>query len=124
VVVGHQFSFAELFPLVVFGLYILATGLSVTMVILAVVSRFGQLVPQSKIFFGHIIGTYGKDYRKYTTDILAMRDADWIKDVSAQIVEVSQIALTKHRLVRRGAQFTFLAFMLWVLAFIALLTMQ
>ena len=53
-----------------------------------------------------------------------MKDADWIKDIGSQIVEVSHIALTKHRLVRRAAQFTLAAFVLWVLAFVVLLTMQ
>lgn len=121
---SHQYSNALIIPVVVFGLYILATGLSVGLVITAVMSRFAELAPQSKVFFGHIIRTYGKDCGKYTADIQAMKDADWIKDIGGQIVEVSHIALTKHRLVRRAAQFTLAAFVLWVLAFVVLLTMQ
>jgi hypothetical protein len=124
VLAAHQSSNAIIIPVAVFGLYVLATGLSVGLLITAVMSRFAELAPQSKVFFGHIIRTYGKDCGKYTADIQAMKDADWIKDVGGQIIEVSHIALTKHRMVRRAAQATLGAFVLWVLAFVVLLTMQ
>lgn len=115
---------ALIVPVVVFGLYLLTAGSSVGLVIMAVTSRFTKLAPESKIFFGHIIRTYGKEFWKYAADVQAMDDADWVKDISAQIVDVSHIALAKHRLVRYAAQSTFGAFVLFVLAFIVSVTMK
>lgn len=101
-------------------LYLIATAISIVQVILAVVSRFGELAPQSKVFFGHIIKSYGKDYSKYVRETLTLSDRDWAEEIGTQIVEVSHIALTKHKLVRRAAWFTLLAFGGWLISLIAI----
>jgi hypothetical protein len=102
-------------------LYGTLTVLAVFLLISAVISRFGELAPQSKSFFGHITRQHGKDYTKYCRAVSEMSDEDWCEDISGQIVEVSHIAATKHRLVRTAAQATAMAFLLWCATLIAML---
>jgi hypothetical protein len=100
------------------GLYALAAVGSVIVVITAVISRFGDLAPQSKVFFGHITKQYGKDYERYVRETINMTDKDWAKQVGNQIVEVSHIACCKHQLVRKGAICTLVAIVLWFMTLI------
>lgn len=101
-------------------LYIIATTTSIILVILSVMSRFGELAPSSKVFFGHIHRQYGKNYGKFVRETMHMSDAEWAEEIGPQIVEVSHIALTKHKLVRRAAISTLAAFMLWIVALITI----
>lgn len=105
---------------VLMTVYVLAAAISVGIVVWSVMSRFGELAPKSKVYFGHIIRQYGKDYGKYVTDMKAMTDEDWANEIGTQIVEVSHIALTKHSLLRTAAKFSLAAFVLWVAVLVAL----
>jgi hypothetical protein len=77
----------------------------------------GELAPRSKIFFGHIARDYGNDCERYIRDTSGMTDADWARDLGSQIVEVSHIALAKHKRVRRAAICVFIALILWFVSF-------
>jgi hypothetical protein len=52
-----------------------------------------------------------------------MTDADWARDLGSQIVEVSHIALAKHKRVRRAAICVFIALILWFVSFAFLFIM-
>ena len=101
-------------------LYVLAAAFSVGLVVLSVMSRFGELAPKSKVYFGHIIQHYGKDYSKYVAEMKAMNNDSWATEIGTQIVEVSHIAVTKHNLLRTAAMLSLVAFVLWVAALFAL----
>ena len=107
-----------------FAAYVLASLLSLGFVIWAVMSRFGELAPRSKVFFGHIARDYGNDCEKYVRETSGMTDADWAKDLGSQIVEVSHIALAKHKRVCRAAICVFIALILWFLSFAFLFIMS
>jgi hypothetical protein len=104
--------------------YVGASLLSLGFVIWAVMSRFGELAPRSKVFFGHIARDYGNDCEKYVRETSGMTDADWARDLGSQIVEVSHIALAKHRRVRRAAISVFIALLLWFVSFAFLFIMS
>jgi hypothetical protein len=89
----------------------------------AVMSRFGELAPRSKVFFGHIARDHGNDCEKYVRETSGMTDADWVRDLGSQIVEVSHIALAKHKRVRRAAICVFIALILWFVSFAFLFIM-
>ena len=97
--------------------------LSLGFVIWAVISRFGELAPRSKVFFGHIARDYGNDCEKYIRETSGMTDADWARDLGSQTVEVSHIALAKHKRVRRAAICMFIALILWFVSFAFLFIM-
>jgi len=107
-----------------FAAYVVASLLSLGFVIWAVMSRFGELAPRSKIFFGHIAWDYGNDCEKYIRETSGMTDADWVRDLGSQIVEVSHIALAKHKRVRRAAICVFMALILWFVSFAFLFIMS
>ena len=94
--------------------------ISVVLVILSAMSRFGELAPQCRVFFSHIAKRYGKDYEKYWEESGQMTDAQWAKELSGQIVEVSHIASSKHKLIKWSAVFTLAALSLWAGAVVAL----
>jgi Family of unknown function (DUF5706) len=106
-----------------FAAYMVASLLSLGFVIWAVMSRFGELAPRSKVFFGHIARDYGNDCEKYVRETRGMTDADWARDLGSQIVEVSHIALAKHKRVRQAAIWVFIALILWFVSFAFLFTM-
>ena len=96
--------------------FVVVSAAAVFILISAVMSRFGELAPASRVFFGHIIKKYGKDYGKYASEVTKMTEQEWAEEVCTQIVEVSHIALTKHQLVRRAAIFTLVAFTCWLVS--------
>lgn len=106
---------------VLLALYGVATVAAVVLIICSVMSRFGELAPQCKVFFGHIVKQYGKDYGKYCREAKAMTDDQWAEELGSQIVEVGHIAAAKHKLVRRAAVCTLIAFTLWIATFIAMI---
>ncbi|MGH7823840.1 MAG: Pycsar system effector family protein [Candidatus Binatia bacterium] len=116
-------SFAFWAPFVVLIVYAVASLLSLIFSILGVYSRFGDLAPQARVFFGHIAKAYGRDYEKYIRDTINMTAADWARELGTQIVEVSQIASVKHKMVRRAAISVVIAAFLWTLLFVVLLLM-
>jgi hypothetical protein len=52
-----------------------------------------------------------------------MADADWVRDLGSQIVEVSHIAMAKHKRIRRAAICVFIALILWFVSFAFLFIM-
>ncbi len=107
----------------VLAVYLLSALFSLGCIIVAVTSRFGELAPHSKVFFGHIARNYGKDYEKYVRESSAMTATDWARDLGTQIVEVSHIALAKHRRVRWAARALLVAGVFWLVSFVVLLVM-
>ena len=102
-------------------LYGLAAFVSMILVILIIMPRFGDLAPQSRTHFAHILKGYGKDYGRYCRDVQNMTFCDWAEDIGTQIVEVSHIAKTKHWLARWAAISTLAALGTWVGGLIAAL---
>jgi hypothetical protein len=89
---------------------------AVAVLIYTVMSRFGALAPKSRVFFGHIATSFGKDYGKYVAEVKAMSEEDWLTEVGTQIVETSHIALTKHWAVRNAGIITTFGLACWVIA--------
>jgi Family of unknown function (DUF5706) len=106
-------AWVGLATLIIFSICAVA---AVGMLIYAVMSRFGALAPKSRVFFGHIATSYGKDYGKYVSEVKAMSEEDWLHEVGTQIVETSHIALTKHSTVRYAALTTLAGLVCWVVA--------
>ncbi|MFA5865013.1 MAG: Pycsar system effector family protein [Phycisphaerae bacterium] len=106
----HWILFAFLIP------YTIATIVSIGLVVYSVMSRCSELSPMCKIFFGHIVEFYGKDHGKYVQEISQMTDSQWAEEIGTQIVEVSHIALAKHKLIRWAALSTLMAFVLWIVS--------
>jgi len=84
-------------------------------------SRFGGKAPQSKVFFLHIIGSYGWDYARYAADMKATATEDWIQQVGTQVLEVSHIASAKHTRFRLSCDFAIAAVILWFVVFCEIL---
>lgn len=66
------------------------------------ISRFGGNTPITKIFWGHVKKEYGFDHKKYYLDICSSSLQEKISDYCSQIIELSDIASTKHRYVRNS----------------------
>ncbi len=121
--VGKPDAMGPAFGIVVLLLvmYVLATAGSVILVILSVMSRFGESAPQCHTFFGHIVARYGQNYQQYVDAVKAMDESRWLEEVGTQVVVVSAIAASKHRRVRWAAGLTMIAFILWMGAFVTML---
>lgn len=104
-------------------LYLIATTASLVLLIGSVMPRLGESAPLSKVFFGHIATHYGRRYDDYIRDTVGMSETDWTQAVGTQIVEVSNIALSKHKTVTRASKLTFLAVVLWMGSLAALATL-
>lgn len=102
--------------LVLFALSVIFMGLSIIFVSMTVASRLGKNAPTGKIFFGHIASNCGNDYYKYYRETINYKDRDWIQEIGTQIVEVSHIALSKHRLIKRSVKCTILSLFCWIFA--------
>lgn len=102
--------------LVAFG--IAASG-AVVILITVTMSRFGELAPRSRAYFGHIARHYGKDYAKYVAEVKEMSEEVWTEELGTQIVEVSHIALAKHKWVWRAGSATVVSFGCWLVCVVA-----
>lgn len=102
--------------LVALILFFICAVIAVGTLIYAVMSRFGALAPKSRVFFGHIVTSYGKDYAKYVAEVRSLTDDDWLNEVGTQIVETSHIAYAKHFAVRIAAITTLIGLVCWVVA--------
>ena len=109
-------SIVALIALVAFGL---AASVAVVILISAVMSRFGELAPKSRAYFGHIARQYGKDYAKYVSEIQGMSQHDWTEELGTQIVEVSHIALAKHKWIWLAGVATIVSFACWLVCLVA-----
>lgn len=87
---------------------------SVAYVVSAVIPRFGTQAPHCKIFFGHIATKYGRNFDDFHQQIVGSRLEDWIRDLTSQILENSNIALAKHQRVGTAARWALAAVVLAV----------
>jgi hypothetical protein len=71
-------------------------------------------VRQGRVFFAHIAAQYGKDHKRYSQDLGAMTNAEWLEELGAQVVEVSRLAILKHKCVRWAACCTLVSVLLWI----------
>lgn len=116
-------SFAFWGPFVLLALYVVSSMSSLLLAVWGVMPRFGGHAPRSKIYFEHLVRDYGKDYEKYVQEVTKMTEAEWVRDLGTQVVEVSHITLTKHTCVRRAATLLPITALLWALSFVVLLMM-
>jgi hypothetical protein len=117
---GAAISPAAVIALVALVLFFVCAVGAVATLIVAVMSRFGPLAPKSRIFFGHIVRTYGKDYSKYVAEVRGMSDEEWLVEVGNQIVETSNIANTKHSAVRIAAIATLVGLAMWIVTVLSI----
>jgi len=102
--------------LVLFGI---SASAAVVILITVTMSRFGELAPKSRAYFGHIVRQYGKDYAKYVAEVKEMSEEDWTEELGTQIVEVSHIALAKHKWVWRAGSATVVGFGCWLVCVVS-----
>lgn len=108
-------------PLMITFLLSLAIGLGLCFSILF--SRFGGSTPQTMVFFAHINEKYKLDWERYYKDVSTSDDETWTKQFSGQILEVSKIATTKHRLFRHAVKLLLLSLLIsFVLAALLVLS--
>ncbi len=100
--------------LVLVGTYVVSMVTTFALVVSCVISRFGGRAQQGRVFFAHIAAQYGKNHKRYTQDLGAMTNAEWLEELGAQVVEVSRLAIMKHTYVRRAACCTLFSVLLWV----------
>lgn len=101
-------------------LYLSATAGAIAAIVLSVMPRFSDLSPTNKVFFRRIVCEYGKDWSRYVDESNALSDEQWAEQIGATIVELSQVAMAKHQLMRRAAWLTLLAFILWRASLLAI----
>lgn len=89
--------------IVLLAAYAITTLISIVYAIGTVIPKFGENAPECKIFFGHIVKCYKRDYNRYVQDALNATEEDWLKDIGTQIVENSNIAMDKHKRAKTGA---------------------
>ncbi len=102
------------FALMLVGIYVVSMVITFTLVVTCVISRFGGGAPQGRVFFAHIVARYGKNHQQYARDIDAMSESAWLDELGAQIVEVSRLAVLKHKCVRWAAFCTLITVLLWI----------
>ncbi|MGD0899160.1 MAG: Pycsar system effector family protein [Thermoguttaceae bacterium] len=115
---------AILFAVVVVSIYLVFTAASFLLVVSCVMSRFGKRGPRSRVFFGDIAARYGADHARYVQDISAMTDAQWVEELGNQVVEVSRLAIIKHRRIRWATMSTLAGVMLWLVALVTVVSLH
>ena len=107
-------TFGVTLALALVGVYVASMATTFALVVSCIISRFGGRVQQGRVFFAHIAARYGKDHNRYTKDLATMTNAEWLEELSAQVVEVSRLAMLKHRYIRWAAYSTMLSVLLWL----------
>ena len=102
--------------LVFVAIYVTSMVITFALVVSCVISRFGGRVAQGRVFFGHIAARYGKDHKRYARDLSDMTNDDWAEELGAQVVEVSRLAVLKHKYVRWAACCTLFSVLLWIVS--------
>jgi hypothetical protein len=103
-----------LLALVLVAIYVTSMVTTFGLVVSCVVSRFAGRVRQSRVFFAHIADQYGRNHKRYGQDLAAMTSDDWLDELSGQLVEVSRLAVLKHKKVRWAAYCTLFSVLLWI----------
>ena len=106
---------AKRYLLLIASVYMILSLTAVIIAIWTVWSRLGGDAPQTKVFFGHIFKVYGRDYKRYVSEMKESTDSTWLEEIGAQIVEVSHVAKTKHDLIRKSSGAAILSVLLWAL---------
>jgi hypothetical protein len=106
--------------MVVVGIYLVFTVASFLLVVSCVMSRFGQRGPKSRVFFGDIAAGYAADHGRYVETISHMTDAQWVQELGNQVVEVSRLAIIKHKRIRWATMSTLAGVLLWVIALVTI----
>lgn len=70
---------------------------------------------QTSVFFMHITQQYDFEFLKYNEIIKGFTSEDWLREYSAQIVEISHIAKHKHKRFKVAAIFGGIAILMSVL---------
>lgn len=83
-------------------------------------SRFGHLGPESRVFFGHIARRYAADPLRYPQVVSRMTEAEWVQQLGQQVVEVSHLAIIKHRRIRWATICTLTSILLWMVALVTM----
>lgn len=83
--------------IVLFAMYAVFSFVSICYAIGAVIPKFGEGAPRCKIFFGHIVADYGRNYEGFHNDAVSTSRDSWLRDFTSQIVENSNIANAKHK---------------------------
>jgi len=99
---------------ILLGMYLIATFLSVSFVLLGVMPRLTDSKPHTMTFFSHIRKEYGGDYLRYFQQAKGMTHDQWAQELSAQIIAVSHIADRKHRLIHRASLWMVGSLALWI----------
>lgn len=81
----------------VLAIYAVTSIVSIGYAIAAVIPKFGKGAPACRIFFGHIVNDFGRDYAAFHQSVINRTPTDWLKDITSQIIENSNIALVKHQ---------------------------
>jgi len=77
--------------------YAATSIVSIAYAISAVIPKFGEEAPPCRIFFGSIVNDFQRDYARFHETAISRTPTDWLKDITSQIVENSNIALIKHQ---------------------------
>jgi hypothetical protein len=110
------------FALLLVGAYVVSTVITLALVVSCVLSRFGGQGRKTRMFFAHIAAQYGKNQDRYAKELGAMTCAQWLEELAFQVVEVSRLAVLKHRRVRWAACFTLCSVLLWVASLTAMVS--
>jgi Pycsar effector protein len=102
------------------GLTILTSVLAVGLICLSFLVRY-KGGAASKVHFARIDQVYAADPERYVTDVQAMSETDWTREVGTQVVEASRVAARKEQLLVRSAAATFATYFLWGLAILLFL---
>ena len=102
------------FALMLVGIYVVSMVITFTLVVTCVISRFGGGAPQGRVFFAHIVAQYGRNHRQYARDVETMSESAWLDELGTQVIEVSRLAVLKHKCVRWAAFCTLLTVLLWI----------
>jgi len=70
-------------------IFVITAATAVVILIHVVMSRFGELAPTSRIFFGHIIKRFRQGLREVRLrDQRPMTELEWVEEVGTQIIEI------------------------------------
>lgn len=105
-----------------FVLYVSCFLAALTFVALTVLPRLRKSDrPPSKAFFGRIAGQYSANVEGYVAELRGMTPAQWFAEIGQFIVDVSAIAVAKHRCIRRATQLTIPTVVFWLATVLTLM---
>jgi Family of unknown function (DUF5706) len=97
-------------------IYCVCTCMSICQVIFSVMPRLRKSDWPGRTHFADIVQRFNGDQQRYRDEVKQLSPTEWADEISAQIVNVSRIAVKKHRFIHRAAVWTMCSFVLWVFA--------